>query len=169
LKLRLPELAQLTLLGPAEQAAFQQARLIQLVADGRRHMAERKYVLAVRDFEKALEIYPYDVQVRVLLEQSRSLARFEEFEENRRRQFAGQQGLLAAQRQRQWELAQAAEQARRRALAEAAARNEAQRQTHLSFRFGAQVSGRNRIILEQPQNAIRDRSQKSHPHIERWG
>lgn len=140
LKLRLGELAELTMLTPAEQAGYQQARFYKLIAEGRRHMAERKYGFAVREFDLALQIHPWNVEVRVLLEQARQRARFEEFEENRRRQFAAQQATLAAQRQRQWELAQAAERARRQALAEAAARNEAQRQTHLSFRFGAQAN-----------------------------
>lgn len=140
LKLRLPELAQLTLMTPAEQAAYQQARLVQLIADGQRHLNEGRFQQAVGAFEAVLEVYPYNIQVQFLREQARAQARFQDFERERRGQFEAQQAALAAQRQRQRELSQASEAARRRASAAAAARSEAQRGVHLRFRFDAQAS-----------------------------
>lgn len=144
LKLRLPELAELTLMTPAQQAAFlaaaQQKRFADLIFQGRQHMDARRFHEARAAFEAAVQIYPNDVQARVLLEQARGQAVFIDFQLARRAPLPKQQPFLEAQRRRQWELAQAAEAAHQRAIVEAAARDEAQRRAHFGVRLQAQNS-----------------------------
>ena len=141
LKLRLSELAELTMMTPAERAAFlagqQQQRFARLVLEGRKHMDERRYREALRDFEQALQIYPNNVQVQVWFLRCQEQVRFLDFEQARRDRFQAQQIAFAAQRQRQRELAHESELARRRALAVAVGRSDAERRTQLQFRFQA--------------------------------
>jgi tetratricopeptide (TPR) repeat protein len=157
LKWRLPELASVTLMPPAERnlyyAAQAQRNFDQLVSLGRRHMDQHKYALAVDNFEEALRLRPFVVQVKFYLSQARDKARWQEFELERQRRIAASEAMFAAQRQRQFELAQAAEAARRRAIAEAAARDEAQRRNHLTIRVQAQQN-----LVAQAQVAFKTKN-----------
>jgi cytochrome c-type biogenesis protein CcmH/NrfG len=144
LKLRLPELAELTMMSPADRIAYlaqlQQQQYFQLVADGRRHMVERNFLLAKREFERALGINPNDVQVQVWLVECAQQVRFQDFIDASQQQYRARRTDLEAQRQRQIQLAKEAEQARRRAIALEASRSNAERQAHFSFRFQARDS-----------------------------
>ena len=157
LNLRLPELASITLMSPAERAAYfavQQAQEFdRLVLLGRRNLDDRRFAIAVTNFEDALRIRPSVIQVQVYLNIAREQARFQAFEIERQRQFAAQQAALAAQRQRQIDLALAAEAARRQAIADAAARSEAERKTHLAIRVQAQGN-----LVTQAQVALKTKN-----------
>ena len=76
---RLPELAQLTMMTPAEQAAYQTARLQQLIYAGQVHLAEGRFRKAADEFQKALAIDPYNVQVQILLQSAVAQADFQDF------------------------------------------------------------------------------------------
>lgn len=141
LKLRLAELAQLTMLTPEERAVYQaqllQQRYVNLVSAGQRHMDEGNYREALREFGEALQIVPSNVQVQVWFQICQERVNFLDFELARRQRFEAQQAAVAAARQRQWQLAHDAELARRQAMAAAAARTPAQKQEHFLFRFQA--------------------------------
>jgi tetratricopeptide (TPR) repeat protein len=141
LKLRLSELAELTMMTPLERAAFlalqQQRGFARLVFEGRKHMEERRYREALGEFEQALQIYPNNVQVQVWFLRCQDQVRFLDFEQARRDRYRAEQAALAAQRQRQLQLAHESELARRRAVAVAVGRSEAERRTQLQFRLQA--------------------------------
>ncbi len=139
LKLRLSELAQLTMMTPAEQAAYQMARLQQLIYAGQVHMAQGFFRKAADEFQKALAIDPYNVQVQILLQSALAQADFQDFVNGQQQRYLAQQAMWAAQRQRQRDLAQASELARRQAIADAAARSDADRQRRAAVRIDAQV------------------------------
>jgi tetratricopeptide (TPR) repeat protein len=117
LKLRLSELAFLTLMDPGERARYQaEAQRFQaLVLQGQQSMDRRGYPDAITAFEGALRIRPGNTEVQVYLGRARSLHQQYLWEEARRQEFLRQQAFAAERARRQWELAQAAEAARLRA------------------------------------------------------
>ena len=141
LKLRLSELAQLTMMTPAERDAFlaqqQFRRFTVLVADGRLNMDARRYRKARDEFALALQIFPNNVQVQLWYQICADGARFEDFVEAQRLAAAQRQAALEAARRRQLQLAQEAEFARRNAIAISLRRTDAERRTHVLFRFQA--------------------------------
>ena len=151
LKLRLPELASLTMMTPDERAAFltQQQQFELLVRQGRRHMERRDFDLAIPDFQTALSIRPYNVQVQWYLAEAQRLTNLFGWEIARRRQWEAQQAAYAAARQRQLQLAQASQLASQQAVVYAASLSPAQRQTRINFRFGAQAQ-----LVAQAQFAL---------------
>lgn len=142
LKLRLPELAQQTLMTPAERAAFLAAKERQqfenLVRAGQRNMDIGRFRDAVNDFQAALQLRPHNVQVQFMLSQARDRARFQEWELARRQQILQQQAAAEAARQRQLALAREAEEARLRAITLVANRDQNQTRVHLQLRVDAQ-------------------------------
>jgi tetratricopeptide (TPR) repeat protein len=144
LKLRLSELAELTMMTPAERAAVlagqPRQRFERLLFEGRRHMEERRYREALAEFTQALKIYPNNVQAQVWFLRCQEQVRFLDFEQARRDRYQAEQVPLAAQRQRQLELAHESERARRHAVAVAVGRSDAERRTQLLFRFEARDS-----------------------------
>ncbi len=122
LKLRLGELARLTLL-PHQQRVIvlQQAEQSQeLVIEARQRFKKGEFAIALQFSEKALKLRPDNVELRVLFQSSRERARQAELEEARRREFERQQVIAAELQRRQFELARQAEEARLLAEREAA-------------------------------------------------
>lgn len=157
LKFRLPELATVTMMSPAERAVYYEAqrqqRFEQFVVLGRKHIRERNFALAVNNLEQALQLRPGVVQIQMDLIHARDALRVQLIQDERRREYEARQAAIAAQRQRQIELAHQAEAARRRAIAEAAARDEAERRSHVLLRFQAQ----NRMV-SQAQIALKTKN-----------
>lgn len=122
LKLRLGELAQLTMVDPAERARLlaEADRFNALVLRGRQCMDRRDFSIAVGVFEDALRLRPGHVEVMFHLTNSRRQAEIFAIEESRRQQYQRQQAFAAEAARRQWELARAAEAARIRAAQQAA-------------------------------------------------
>ena len=154
LKLRLAELAQLTMMTPAERAAYfaaqQQQRFEGLVLAGRIHMDQGRYREALVEFAQAQQIYPYDVRVQTWLNYCQDRVRLLDFELARRQQFEAQQAAIAASRQRQLLLAEECELARRRSITIAIGRSEPERENHLLFRVMARDS-----MVTQAQFALK--------------
>jgi tetratricopeptide (TPR) repeat protein len=154
LKLRLPELAQLTMMTFAERDAYLRAgpylRFVGLVADGRRHMWEGRYREAAAEFTQALDIYPYNVQVQFWLAECQDRIRFLDFTLARGKLYVQWQPGLIAYRDRQIRLREDAERARLVAVAEAGRRSDADNQTLLRFRIQARDS-----MIVQAQFALR--------------
>ncbi|MCI0683416.1 MAG: hypothetical protein L0Y71_15030 [Gemmataceae bacterium] len=121
LKLRLGELAHLTMCDPGERTRIfaEQDRFNALIVRGRQHYDRRDFGVAVTVFEDALRLRPGHVEVLFHLTNARRQAEILALEEARRQQFLRQQALAAEAARRQWELARAAELARIRAAKEA--------------------------------------------------
>jgi tetratricopeptide (TPR) repeat protein len=154
LKLRMPELAQITMMSPADRMVYlaqqQQADFFRLMNLGQRHMTQSEYRKAADDFAKALLIYPDNVQAQVNLWLANVQARNQEAERERRQFWDGQQAAWTAARQRQIAITQASQQARKTAIASAAARTPAQQAVHLRFR----LDGRATLVV-QAQAALK--------------
>jgi tetratricopeptide (TPR) repeat protein len=154
LRFRLQELAALTMMTPAERAAYfamiQQQRYVDAVAAGRRFMAEGRYLQALEQFDIALSINPNDVLVRSWRFLCAERVRFLNFERERIARFEAQQAAVAAAKARQAALARQTEEARRRALADAAARTPAQKEVYVNLRFKARDS-----MITQAQVALK--------------
>ena len=113
LKLRLPELAMLTMMTPAEQAAYllQQTPFGMAFNNGLLHMNQGRYNQAVIDFGIALAMRPDNTQVLLYLVQAQRLANTQTWQTAQQTQQAIlQQAALAAARIRQMQLAQASRQ-----------------------------------------------------------
>lgn len=153
LKLRLNELAQVTMMSPAERAAYyaaqEQQRFERLVLAGRIHMDQGRYREALREFEQARALRPFNIQVQVWLNLCAERVRFQDFILAQNQRNAANQAAIAAARQRQHTLAHNAELARRQAAAAAAARSEDERRVHLDLRLRAQGS-----LITQAQVAL---------------
>ena len=157
LKMRLPELAAITMMTPAERLVYfeaqRQARFEALVVSGRRAIGERRFAQAVLDLEAALTLRPGVIFVQHDLIHAREALRLEQIQAERRRQWELQQAQLAAHRANQLKLAQEAEAARRRAIADAAARDAAAQKVHLNLRFQAQNQ-----MITQAQIALKTKN-----------
>ena len=142
LKLRLPELAQLTLMTPAERVAYLAAKERQqfenFVRAGNRNMEIGRFRDAVGDFESALRMRPHSVQVQFLLHQARDRARFQDWELARRQMILQQQAAAEEARQRQLALARNADEARIRSITLAENRDQNQTRVHVQLRVDAQ-------------------------------
>lgn len=153
LKLRLQELAQLTMMTPAERMAYlaaqEQHRFEQLVLAGRVHMDQRRFREARREFELALALRPYNIQVQVWFQLCAEQTRFQDFMLAQRDRMLAQQAAIAASRQRQNQLVANAVLARQQAIAAAAARSDADRRVHIDLRLRAQGS-----LITQAQVAL---------------
>ncbi len=153
LKLRMQELAQLTIMAPAERAAYQAAQVQQrferLVLAGRVHMDQGRYREALREFEAALALRPHNIQVQVWLNLCAEQVRFQDFMLAQQRRNAANQAAIEAARRRHLTLAQNSDLARRQAIAAAAARSEDDRRVHLDVRIRAQGS-----LITQAQVAL---------------
>src|SRR5439155_20545040 len=141
LSFRFAELSNLTMLTPAKRLAWEaellRQRYADLVTDGRRHMDQRRYSLAAREFEKALAIYPGDVQVRIWLDTCLGYERLQAVIDRTLREAAARQALYDAQRRRQLDLARRSGDARKVAVTAAAAYTDRDRQTRLAIRIDA--------------------------------
>jgi tetratricopeptide (TPR) repeat protein len=153
LKLRLAELARLTLLDPVERARYQ--REIEtsqtLLVAAQRHCDRGEFTLALGFYEKAGKLRPGSIEIQVLFQRADRRARQVAWEEARRRELERQQELAAEFQRRQEELARQAEAARLRAEQEAAARAEAARQRHeqQAARAHDQLLVQGRLALQQ--------------------
>jgi tetratricopeptide (TPR) repeat protein len=114
LKLRLAELARLTLLAPAERQRLEQERLA-LEAE----LVRAQQALERRQFSVAVQIcttlrgrYPMDVRIGVLAERADEMARLAALEAARAQELARQAALAAEAARREAELALLAETAR---------------------------------------------------------
>jgi tetratricopeptide (TPR) repeat protein len=129
LKLRLWDLARLTLMGPEERLRY--GRDLEesegLLVEARRRGERGEFSLALEFFAKARELRPDSIEVLVLFQGAQQRQHQAELEETGRRDWDRQQVLLAESRRRQWELARAADDARVRAEQEAAALTDARR------------------------------------------
>ncbi|MCI0641674.1 MAG: hypothetical protein L0Y72_25985 [Gemmataceae bacterium] len=114
LRLRLPELARLVMMSPADRARIlaDAQRFDLLIVKGRQHLDRREFALAVNVFDDCQRLRPGNVEVILFLNQSRGLARQFAWEEQRRQHYLRQKALEEEARRRQWELARAAELAR---------------------------------------------------------
>ncbi len=153
LKLRLPELAQVTMMSPADRMVYmaqrQQVEFFRLMNLGQWHMNHSEYRKAVDDFTKALEIYPGNVQAQVNLFLAVAQARNQDADRDRRRLWEAQQAARIAAGQRLIAMTQAVQQARQTAVAQAAARTPAQQTAHERYRLDARTS-----LLAQAQTAL---------------
>lgn len=153
LKLRMPELAQVTMMSPADRMVYmaqqQQAEFFRLMNLGQWHMDQSQYGKAFDDFTKALLIYPDNVQAQVNLYVAAAQLRNQQVVQAQQQFWAVQQAAWAAARQRQLAMAQASQQARQTAIAAAAARTPAQQTAHLRFRFDARAT-----LIAQAQTAL---------------
>ncbi|MSU79602.1 MAG: tetratricopeptide repeat protein [Gemmataceae bacterium] len=142
LRLRLPELAQLTMMTPAERAVYLAAKERQqfenFVRAGNRNMDLGRFRDAVGDFGSALRLRPQNVQVQFLLHQARDRARFQEWELARRQMIMQQQAAAEEARRRQLALAREADEARIRSITLVANRDQNQTRVHVQLRVDAQ-------------------------------
>src|SRR5262249_19575823 len=117
LKLRLGDLARVTLLSPQERLRLEQeaARYQELLADARRRCDGGEFTIALEVYRNALRLRPGSIEVQVFIAQTEQRARLAALEEARRREFERARAAAEEARRRQWELARAAEAARFRA------------------------------------------------------
>lgn len=153
LKLRLCELARLTLMPPQERVVYvrQVEESERVLQEAHRCSDRGEFSVAIQFFNQALKNRPGSVEIQVLIQKTSERARQAELEAARRREWERQQALAAEMQRRQWELARAAEAARLRAEQEAAAIAEAQRLAQLQQRERA-----HRELYTQAQVAFRD-------------
>jgi hypothetical protein len=153
LKLRLPELAQVTMMSPADRMVYmaqqQQVEFFRLMNLGQWHMDRIEYRKAVDDFTRALLIYPDNVQAQFNFWLANAQASNQDAALARQQQWQALQAALVAARQRQALMAQASQQARQNAIAQAAARSPAQQTAHQRTRFDARAN-----LLAQAQTAL---------------
>jgi tetratricopeptide (TPR) repeat protein len=111
LRLRLGELAQVTMMPAAQASAYlaQQNQFDVLLGRGRDGLGRGDLVVSIAALEDALRLRPSDVQVLILLNQARSAQRRRELEALRRQDYVRREALAQAARERQWELARQAE------------------------------------------------------------
>jgi tetratricopeptide (TPR) repeat protein len=123
LKLRLGEIASLTMMPPQQRAVYvaQQNQFDLLLTRGREGMGRRDFALSISVYEDALRVRPGNLEVMLYLNQARAARRQWEIEELRRQEYRRQIELAEMARRRQWELAREAEAARLRAAQFAAA------------------------------------------------
>jgi tetratricopeptide (TPR) repeat protein len=129
LKLRLAELARLTLMSPEDRLRYKRQceDSQQLLVQAQVQFDHGEFSVSLGFFEKLLQSRPDDVRVQVLFERCRHRNHQAELEAARRRDWDRQQAQLAEMQRRQWELARAAEAARLRAEQEAGALADADR------------------------------------------
>jgi tetratricopeptide (TPR) repeat protein len=114
LKLRLGELAGLTMMDPIQRARYlkEQERFDGLLVLAQKRTDAREFALAVKVYEDALLIRPNHVEVLARLTTARQRAQELAWEEARAREYALRQARLAELRRRQWALAESAESIR---------------------------------------------------------
>lgn len=136
LKLRLGELARLTLMNQVERQRYLQEdqRIATLLVQAETERGRGKFDLASNLLRDALKIRVGNVQILVQLNDINERARREALENSRRREQERMQLEAAAFHRRQVELARAAEFARIQAAQQQAAFNEAERQRWLDER-----------------------------------
>lgn len=158
LKLRLGELARLTLLSPADRARYEQELIAwqAILQEAHQHCEGKRFALAIQVCNRGLQLRPDNVEIRVLLQQADAGQRQWELEEARRREWERQQALAAEFQRRQLELAQAAEAARIRAEQEAARLAESQRLAlqHLRQQANQQLAIQARLALQNGDFAL---------------
>ncbi|HYT87847.1 MAG TPA: hypothetical protein VEL76_03935 [Gemmataceae bacterium] len=122
LKLRLGELAQLTLMSPAERLQYEkQTQPVEvLVVQAQESHKRGDFQLAINLFEKAGKLRVGSIEIEVHLQNARRAAERAALEEARRREAERIQAEALAWQQRQLELAHRAEEARRRAAEQTA-------------------------------------------------
>jgi tetratricopeptide (TPR) repeat protein len=152
LKLRLGELARLTLMDPRERERFEREgrEYDRIVLEGKQRFQRGEFAIALELFGQAKKHRPFSVQVQVLVDECDVRSRQAAIEEARRREFERAQALAAEVHRRQVELARQAEAARIQAEQEAAALAEAARRLHEEQRrrAHAQLLGQARIALQ---------------------
>lgn len=150
LKLRLGELARLTLMDPAERLRYeQQAQPYEtLVVEAHKRSERGELTVAVGLFQKALGLRPGSIEVQVHLQRTSRAAERAALEEARRREFERVQAEIREQRRQQLELARLAEEARVRAAAQAAALAENQRRLEEERRQREQQAACNQLVVQ---------------------
>jgi tetratricopeptide (TPR) repeat protein len=123
LRLRLGELARLTLMSPAERLEYERQTepFDGLLVQARECSGRGEFALAIRLFRKAHKLRPASVQVLVQIEDANALAERAAWEEARRREAERLRREAEEWQRRQRELVQQAELARIRAAEAAAA------------------------------------------------
>ncbi len=147
LKLRLPELARLTMLSPAERARLEQLALEQEAEYLRAQEAYRRgqFTLALELGGKLKRQHPFSIRIGVFLGEVQERSRFAAMEEARRREWERQRLLEQAAARRQAELALAAERARQEAIRGSLAQAERQRLHDLAH---TQLIGKARLAFQ---------------------
>ena len=154
LKVRLPELAFLTMMTPADRAAYlaQQVAFNGYLQQGQMFMAQRQYPLAINAFMNALALRPDNVQAQLYLQQAQSAAQMAAWQNARLQQMLAMQAASNAIRLRQLQLAQASTLASQQATASAAAMTPAQLQERANLRIGAQQN-----MIAQAQTSLQSK------------
>jgi tetratricopeptide (TPR) repeat protein len=118
MKLRLGELANLTLLPPAQREVFVQQTVVveRRVQEAQIHIGKGKWSLAIGIYREVLETRPNAIDVRFALLEAERRQRQWEIEEARRIAFEQEQARIRAEQERQAALAAEAERQRRAAL-----------------------------------------------------
>lgn len=144
LRLRLGELAQLTLMTPEERQVFLAQAQVQaydaLIFRGRVAMQEQRYVAAVQLFNDALQIRPGAFDALFFLAEADRLARVQALQQRRVEFFIGPQFAVVEVQRRQWDVARAADQQRLLALQQTAAYGQPERVLLLQQREQAQTA-----------------------------
>jgi tetratricopeptide (TPR) repeat protein len=155
LRLRLGELAQLTLMDPVErQGILAQAQAYDaLVLKGRLAMQRREFAIAEEAFEQALRLRPGAIDVRCFLHEARRAQRQQALEQRRLQILFGPQFAVAEAQRRQWEIARQCEQARLVASQQNAVLGEDQRLLIVQQRVQAQT-----VLVKQAQLSFQTRN-----------
>ncbi|MCI0464360.1 MAG: tetratricopeptide repeat protein [Gemmataceae bacterium] len=150
LKLRLGELARLTLMNPAERQRYEeQSRPVEtLLVEARKSSDRGELTVALGLFQKAAGLRPGSIEIQVLLQKTNRRAELAALEEARRREFERVQAEIRAQQQRQLELARLAEEARIRAAERAAALAADQRRLEEERRLREQQAAQSQLVLQ---------------------
>jgi hypothetical protein len=142
LKLRLPQLAMLTMMTPADQAAYLLSQTPFGIAlnNGLLHMNQGMYSQAVVDFGIALALWPDNVQAQLYLIRAQQLASTQTWQLAQQKQWQVQQlaATYAAARQRQLQMLQASQQASAQAATYNASLTPQQREARSNLRSAAQ-------------------------------
>jgi tetratricopeptide (TPR) repeat protein len=154
LRLRMGELALLTLMDPAErQRLLDQAQGFDaLVSRGRAAMRDRNFAMAVQLFDDALRLRPLAFDVRFYRHQAHRAAEQQALERQRQQYLVAQADAYAAAQRRQVELSLAADQARVRAQQQAAVLAAAERAVLERQRAQAQT-----VLIKQAQVSFQSR------------
>jgi tetratricopeptide (TPR) repeat protein len=148
LRLRMGELAQLTLMNPAERQALlaQAAAYDALMLQGVTAMQQGQFAAAVQAFRDALRLRPGAIEPQVYLAQAQRGAWVQALQAQRQQYLLAKQAAFLQAQQRQWMLAQQAEQARLLAAQQTALLAPEQRQQLVQQRAVAQT-----LLLKQAQ------------------
>jgi tetratricopeptide (TPR) repeat protein len=155
LKIRLAELARLTVLPPQERlVAVREAENCQsLLVEAREHSDRGEFTVALEIYGRARKLRPNSIEIDVLFDRTDRLARQAALEDARRHQWERQQALAFEFQRQQQELVRQAEAARLMAIAQANVQADAERRA----REQAREQAYNQLFL-QGQLALRQQN-----------